>query len=314
MSITRRSLSQLIRIGTRSSTLALYQARVVAHHLETVGHATQLIPIESEGEADQKTPLYGMGIQGIFTRTLDAALLNDAIDIAVHSLKDVPTQLPTGVSLAAVTRREFVRDVLICREMCDPDSKTLVVGTSSLRRRAQWLNRYPDHTIVDLRGNIQTRLNKLEANGDMNAIIMAGAALTRLQLRPSYMHTLTWMIPAPAQGALGITCRTDDNRQAVYRHVNDSVTENCVTAERDFLRVLHGGCTMPIGALATQQEDTLRFQGQVLTVDGSKQVQVGLDFAISDVGEAGRIAAEALLESGGREIVESYRSISREGK
>src|SRR5690606_3420365 len=199
-------MSKIIRIGTRDSELALWQAKIVQSQLENLGHKTQLVPVKSTGDLVLDKPLYELGITGIFTRTLDIAMLNHDIDIAVHSLKDVPTILPKGIVQAAVIKRGNVQDTLVFKNNEEfLSSKTAVVATGSLRRRAQWLNRFPSHTIVEIRGNINSRLQKLEDNEDWNGAIFAAAGIGRIGVRPEEAVNLEWMIPAPGQGAIMIT-------------------------------------------------------------------------------------------------------------
>jgi hydroxymethylbilane synthase len=195
-------VKKIIRIGTRESQLAVWQATQVKDLLAEHNYPAELVYIKSEGDIDLKTPLYEMGVQGIFTRSLDAALLNERIDVAVHSMKDVPTQLPNGLIQAAVLPRGPVEDLLVFKSNADflnNKNDAATIATSSLRRKAQWLNRYPRHRIENLRGNVNTRLNKLQAK-DWDAAIFAQAGLERIGLRPPNSMTIDWMLPAPAQG------------------------------------------------------------------------------------------------------------------
>ena len=176
-------MSKIIRIGTRDSQLAMWQAKTVQIQLENLGHKTVLVPVKSTGDLVLDKPLYELGITGIFTKTLDIAMLNGSIDIAVHSLKDVPTILPKGIVQAAVLKRGNVNDTLVFKKNEEfLSAKDAIIATGSLRRRAQWLNRYPTHTVVGLRGNVNSRLQKLEDNEDWNAAIFAGAGIGRLDL------------------------------------------------------------------------------------------------------------------------------------
>ena len=198
----------------------------------------ELVYIKSEGDIDLKTPLYEMGVQGIFTRSLDAALLNHKIDIAVHSMKDVPTQLPAGIIQSAVLPRGPVNDLLVFKnghDFLNEESYAAHIATSSLRRKAQWLNKYPGHRIHNLRGNVNTRLRKLsEENWD--AAIFAQAGLERIDLRPENSQVIDWMLPAPAQGAIMVVCRKEDNDTLeACRNFNDESTALCTKIERDFL-------------------------------------------------------------------------------
>ena len=202
-----------IRIGTRESQLAVWQATAVQQLLAANGFESELVYIKSEGDIDLETPLYEMGVQGIFTRSLDIALLNNKIDIAVHSMKDVPVQLAKGIIQAAVLKRASYKDLLVYKEddsfLQDKDSAA-VIATSSIRRKAQWLHRYPNHTIENLRGNVNTRLQKVKENNWQGAIF-AAAGLERINLRPQNCIELDWMLPAPAQGAIMVVCREDDD-------------------------------------------------------------------------------------------------------
>ena len=253
--------SRAIRIGTRDSALALYQAHEVQRKLNEKGIATEIIEITSDGDIDLVTPLYEMGIQGIFTKSLDIALLQNRIDIAVHSTKDVPTRQAKGLTLRAVLERATSYDCFVL-----PADKTSVdlttegiIGTSSLRRKLQWLNRYPHHTTENLRGNIQTRLKKLDES-DWHGAIFAQAALYRLEISSHQLITLDWMLPSPAQGAIGIMCREDDQRSLeICDAIDHRNTNICISAERDFLAALHGGCAVPIAAYAELQAKGWKF-------------------------------------------------------
>ncbi|MEO6456096.1 MAG: hydroxymethylbilane synthase, partial [Ginsengibacter sp.] len=267
---------QPLKIGTRESELAVWQAMQVRSLLQQNSIDSELIFINSEGDIDLVTPLYEMGVQGIFTKTLDAALLNKRIDIAVHSMKDVPTQLPQGIRQAAVLKRGSYKDLLVFKDISLVDSWQLtvdcinsplgdggIIATSSIRRKAQWLHRYPNHTIENLRGNINTRLQKLK-DSNWDAAIFAAAGLERINLRPQNSVELDWMLPAPAQGAIMVVCRAEDeNTFNVCQAFNDNLTELCTKIERDFLRELLGGCSTPISALAEAADDKILFKGNI---------------------------------------------------
>jgi len=235
-------MPKTIRIGTRDSDLAQYQAHIVQQQLEYLGYKTTLVPIKSSGDVVLDKPLYELGITGIFTRTLDQAMLNNDIDIAVHSLKDVPTILPKGIVQAAVIKRGNVRDTLVYKTNEEfLSAKEAIVATSSLRRRAQWLNRYPTHKIVNIRGNINTRLEKLAQQPDWNAAIFAAAGIGRLGIRPEEALNLNWMIPAPGQGTIMIAAlENDETTRTICSEINDHDTEICTTIERQFLNLLEG--------------------------------------------------------------------------
>jgi hydroxymethylbilane synthase len=302
-------MQKLIRIGTRESQLAVWQATQVKDLLEQQGWGTELVYIRSEGDIDLQTPLYEMGVQGVFTRSLDIALLNHTIDIAVHSMKDVPTQLAQGLIPAAVLKRGPVHDLLVYKN--DPGflgqkGSIARIATSSIRRKAQWLHRYPRHEIHNRRGNVNTRLKKLDEE-DWDAAIFAQAGLERIRLRPEKSMVLDWMLPAPAQGAILIVCREEDNDAAeACRPLNDADTALCTKIERDFLRTLLGGCSTPISALAEIEDGEVYFSGQVLSPDGSRKAEIEKILPVEIATYTGKTAAEELLERGGREIVDGF--------
>lgn len=300
-----------IRIGTRESQLALWQANLVKDLLTKQGYDARLVLIKSEGDIDLVTPLYEIGVQGIFTKTLDAALLNGRIDIAVHSLKDVPTQLPKNIVQAAVLERGPVRDLLVYKQdtaFLEQRDKIAHIATSSLRRKAQWLRRFPQHQIHNLRGNVNTRLQKLAAE-PWDAAIFAAAGLERIQLRPERSIELDWMLPAPAQGAVVAVCREDDTfcREACapFHH---AVTALCTYIERDFLRTLLGGCTTPISAYAFIKDNTLFFSGELSSLDGQTFLEAAKQVPADQAAELGKKAAEEILSRGGDKIVAEIKN------
>jgi hydroxymethylbilane synthase len=300
-----------IRIGTRESQLAVWQATQVKDGLEKEGIPATLEFIRSEGDIDLKTPLYEMGVQGIFTRSLDAALLNHSIDIAVHSMKDVPTKLPVGLQQAAVLKRGPVHDLLVYKgspDFLSQNASIAHIATSSIRRKAQWLHRYPAHQLHNLRGNVNTRLKKL-AEENWNAAIFAQAGLERIGLRPENSLVLDWMLPAPAQGAILVACREEDEAAwNACQPLNDPDTALCTKIERDFLRVLLGGCSTPISALAEIDDGDLYFSGHILSLDGRKKVEIEKVLPVDRSQWIGKTAAEELLEKGGKEIADGIRA------
>ncbi|MDB9858479.1 hydroxymethylbilane synthase, partial [Flavobacteriaceae bacterium] len=233
-------MNKVIRIGTRDSQLALWQAHTVENQLQALGYKTQIVPVKSIGDLKLDTPLYELGITGIFTKTLDVAMLNNTVDIAVHSLKDVPTALPKGIVQAAVLKRASTLDIIVTKEVVDY-KMPLTIATGSLRRKAQWLHKYPTHTVVDLRGNVNTRLQKLQDNSWQGAIF-AKAGLERIDVLPSRYTSLDWMTPAPAQGAMTIVAlEKDPFCIEAAKKLNDTPSQICTQIERDFLRTLEGG-------------------------------------------------------------------------
>ncbi len=323
-------MNQPLRIGTRDSQLAVWQATLVQTELSLKGITTELVYIKSDGDIDLVTPLYELGVQGIFTKTLDAALLNNRIDIAVHSMKDVPTQLAQGLQQAAVLPRASFKDILVYKgdesalfsalglvngewSMVNSQSHTthhspLTIATSSVRRKAQWLNRYPNHTLDNLRGNVNTRMRKLEES-HWNGAIFAAAGLERIDLRPEQSIDLDWMLPAPSQGAITIACRENDPGSFEAAHqLNDVDTATCTKIEKDFLRVLMGGCTTPISALAVIENDTLLFCGNILSLDGKQKAEIEKKISLNTVDGLGELCAKELLANGGQQIIESIRN------
>lgn len=303
-------MNKVIRIGTRESQLAVWQATQVKNLLTQHGFTAELEYIKSEGDIDLKTPLYEMGVQGIFTRSLDIALLNNRIDIAVHSLKDVPTQLPKGIVTAAILKRASYRDIVVYKgeSPFTIHQSPLTIATSSIRRKSQWLNRYPHHTIENLRGNVNTRLQKL-ADSHWNGAIFAAAGLERIGLRPAQSIELDWMLPAPAQGAIVVACRQDDQYAfEACQLFNDAHTALCTSIERDFLRALLGGCSTPISALANIVNDRVHFEGNILSLDGKEKATIEKTVAINNSNNLGVIAAKELLENGGQVIADKIRN------
>ncbi len=295
----------IIKIGTRDSELALWQANTVKRQLEALGYQTKLVPIKSTGDLVLNKPLYELGITGIFTRNLDIALLNNEIDIAVHSLKDVPTILPKGIVQAAVLKRGNSNDMLVFKGNEEFMSReNAIIATGSLRRKAQWLHRYPTHTVVDLRGNVNTRLKKIEENEDWNGAIFAAAGLNRIQLTPENSVNLNWMIPAPAQGAIMI-CSLEENIYAyeATAKLNHEESEICTTIERDFLNALEGGCTAPIGALAYIKDEKVYFKGALFSKDGKQKVEVSKVSKLSEAHTIAKYCAGTIIQKGGKRIM-----------
>ncbi len=302
---TKMTSLKNIRIGTRDSKLALWQASQVQQLLSAQGLQSELVPVKSEGDLDLVTPLYAMGVEGVFTKTLDAHLLSNRVDIAVHSMKDVPVQPAQGIVQAAVLKRASHKDILVVK---DPQvfhafNQPHTIATGSVRRRAQWLNRYNHHHIEQLRGNVQTRLQKLRDN-NWSGAIFAAAGLERIGLRPDTAADLDWMLPAPAQGAIMIVCREGENEvlQACAA-MNDTDTAICVKAERDFLSALMGGCATPISALAEFKAGKLLFKGNILSPDGKDKMELEELFEQAAAAEAGKIAAAKIIAAGAGSII-----------
>ena len=298
-----------IRIGTRDSELALWQAKTVEKKLKDLGYTTQIIAVKSEGDIILDKPLYELGITGIFTKTLDIAMINGQVDIAVHSMKDVPTALPTGIVQAAVLERANILDILVHNGNTDFLQSVATIATGSLRRQAQWWNKYPKHTVVDLRGNVNTRMQKLKDN-DWNGAIFAAAGLERINLKPENYIDLDWMIPAPAQGAMVVVAMANDNFTIdAVSQLNDIETEICTHIERQFLKTLEGGCTAPIGAIAkyNEDEDTIEFKGVLLSIDGKQKLEIQRNVPISEWKKLGFHSAQEILNNGGTELMAAIK-------
>ncbi len=300
-------MGKVIRIGTRDSELALWQAVTVEKKLNDLGYKTEIIAVKSQGDILLDKPLYELGITGIFTKTLDIAMINGSVDIAVHSMKDVPTALPKGIVQAAVLERANVLDILVHKGSVAFLETNATIATGSLRRQAQWLNKYPHHNLVDLRGNVNTRMQKLQDNS-WNGAIFAAAGLERINLKPKSYLNLDWMIPAPAQGAMVVVAMGNDNYCLdAVSELNDIEAEVCTHIERQFLKTLEGGCTAPIGAIATIVEDDIVFKGALFSLDGSRKIAVEKTVPISEWKKLGFYSAKEVLENGGQQIMEQLR-------
>ena len=302
-------MGKIIRIGTRESELALWQAKTVQSQLEALGHDTILVPITSTGDQVLDKPLYELGITGIFTKTLDVALLKGQIDIAVHSMKDVPTQLPKGIVQCAVLERAVAHDILVHKgaDFLQNNEDSFTIATGSLRRKAQWLHKYPKHNVVDLRGNVNTRLIKLIEN-DWQGAIFAQAGLERIKLMPKDAIVLDWMVPAPAQGAMVVvTLEEDTQSQEILSKINHSPSELETKVEREFLRTLEGGCTAPIGALAKIQDDKLAFKGVLFSLDGKQKLEIERTVSVKNIDGFGENCAKEILNQGGDALMQSIR-------
>ncbi len=302
---------QPIRIGTRGSPLALAQAHEVRDRLMAVADlpesAFAIEIIRTTGDRIQDRPLAEAGGKGLFTKEIEEALLAGAIDLAVHSMKDVPTFFPDGLGLGSILPREDVRDAFISltRGSLAQMPQGAVLGTSSLRRAAQIRRRRPDLRIVQFRGNVQTRLRKL-AEGVADATLLAVAGLNRLGMADRITAAISTdeMLPAIAQGAVGVEIRLDDSRMAdLVGRIDCGETASRVTAERAFLARLEGSCRTPIAGLAELSGGRLSFRGEVLTPDGSAAWQVSREGASSDAAVLGRDAADEILAAAGADVL-----------
>ncbi len=299
-----------LRIGTRKSTLALVQASAVSTALVELGHTTELIKMTSEGDDIQDKPLPEFLGKGVFTRTLDNALLRGEVDIVAHSLKDIPTQLINGISQGAVLKREDPYDVLVCSEGSKLLSKNVnesssepVIATSSARRRAQWLNRYPNHELINIRGNIETRIQKVKKD-NMDAAIFAAAGLNRLGLQNEIEKRLEWMIPSAGQGAIAVVYKSGNEEiKSILNQINHLDTDVCTQVERSFLSELNGGCSAPVGAIVSVQDEMLNFRGIVLDNDGTEKIDIHIVRARSEYLSIGAEAAQIAISKGANNLL-----------
>lgn len=296
-------MSKIIKIGTRDSELALWQAHTVEKKLKDLGYLTEIVAVKSTGDIILDKPLYELGITGIFTKTLDVAMLKGEVDIAVHSMKDVPTALPKGIIQAAVLERASTLDILVHKGDLSFLENSGTIGTGSLRRKAQWLHKYPTHHVEDLRGNVNTRMQKLNDN-HWNGAIFAAAGLERINLKPETFLNLDWMIPAPAQGAMMVVAMENDSftRNALAQ-LNHKETEICTFVERQFLKTLEGGCTAPIGALAEINDDSITLKGILFSLDGKHKLEIEKSVKIDLYQNFGELCATEILNNGGSEVM-----------
>lgn len=306
-----------LRVGTRGSALARWQTDRVRERLERAGYVTERIEIRTTGDEVQHVPLSQIGSRALFTRQIDDAMLEGRIDLAVHSLKDLPTTLPAGIALVAVAEREDPRDALVGRGPLRwvEVPQGAVLATSSLRRRAQLLHLRPDLIVRDVRGNVDTRLAKLQANAEWTGILLAVAGLVRLGLGDRIGERLPpeLMLPAPGQGALAVTARAGDAASAAAAaSVDHPATAVAVAAERAFLRTLEGGCQVPVAALAERSTGgQLRLQGRVISLGGERAVEGSEVRTCATVAEAdalGVALGERLLGQGAAGILAGVRA------
>lgn len=306
------STNRIIKIASRTSKLAMWQTELVKSRLEAHGHTCEIVPMESTGDMQLTQPIYALGISGVFTRQLDAALLNNQADIAVHSLKDVPTQLAQGLSIAAVLERGSSEDIVIIKDknILEDTSSEATIASGSLRRRGQWLAKYPNHKLVGIRGNVQTRLRKFAESDEMDGVIFAKAGLERLGLIPENIEVLHWMLPAPAQGIIGIACREEDEEMLdILAGINHQQTFIAATVERQFMQTMMGGCSVPISALAQVAGSELEFKGAMHSFDGKRSFEVNRVMLVSEWADAGIVCANKLLQQpGAMVLIEEIRN------
>lgn len=297
-----------LKIGTRKSKLALWQAEFIQGELHKLDVDSELLLIESFGDKEQDLPIHKLGDKGVFTKALDEALLSGDIDLAIHSLKDVPTVLHPDLDLVCVPARENPADVLVApaanKENTDSTDQKRVVATGSIRRRAFWQNRFPEDQMTGLRGNVPTRIDKVD-NHPWHGGIFALAGLLRLNLDERVTEILDWMIPAPSQGALGVLARKDTPHRELFERLQDDKIRLCVDIERAFMNELEAGCSSPVGGNARIDNNHLIFKGAVLSSNGRQRLDVKDQVLISEAKpELGRTWAKELKNKGALKLME----------
>ncbi|NOZ40642.1 MAG: hydroxymethylbilane synthase [Planctomycetes bacterium] len=301
-----------VRIGTRGSQLALWQANWVADQLRQLGAIVELVEITTSGDTQQTGPIAAVGLQGVFTKEVQAAVLAGEADVAVHSLKDLPTEQVTGLVLGAIPERENVADALVTNQApslvnLQPGAR---VGTGSLRRHSQLKHLRPDLEVLGIRGNVDTRLRKLD-DGDYDAIVLAAAGLQRLGWGNRITELLEppQMLPAVGQGALGLECREDDQvAMELLSHLDHHETHQSTTAERAMLAMLHGGCSVPVGGWGRVENGKLVLDGLVANVEGTQVLKATASGEIATAEQIGQQVAEQLLSQGAAEIIAAARA------
>ena len=300
-------MSEKVRIGTRSSKLAIYQAELVRYKLQYLGLQGELVFINSMGDLELDQAVQQLGDTGVFTKALDRALLDNEIDIAVHSYKDIPTAVHPDLEISSVLKRGDVWDAIIYKgnlSFLDDHDYHATIATGSPRRKALWLNKFPTHRIVGIRGNVNSRLSKFEES-NWDGTIMALAGLVRLEINHVKFTRLDWMLPAPAQGAIAVM-KLKNNRkyQDFYNKINDFDARLITSIERDFLREIEGGCTAPIAAMAKISKNKVFLKTAVLSPDGKEKIEVRLDALMELSGDLGIRAAEIARSEGVDRLVQ----------
>ena len=296
-------MNSFVKIGTRDSKLALVQANCVKKALAKNNIKAKIIRIKSQGDLNLSTPLYEFGITGIFTKTLDIALLNGEIDLAVHSYKDVPTVPAKGIKIDCVLKREDASDVIILSKKGIDFSKKLIIATSSIRRKCQWLFKYPHHKIIPIRGNVDTRIKKL-SQGKFDGAIFALAGIKRLNLEIDNILELNWMIPSAAQGTIAVASKEENNYlDNILNKINCKETFHAVNQEREFIRLTRGGCSKPIAAHAFYEKNKLILKTNICSIDGKRSIEDRSKYDKNDT-QAGSKSFKKIKELGGIKILD----------
>ena len=301
-------MNRPIVLGSRASKLALWQTNLVKKKLEDSSIKCEVKTIKSSGDIDLKTPIYSMGITGVFTKELDQALLNQEIDVAVHSLKDVPTRLAEEICIGAVLKRGKWGDIILWKNIECKSKKIRSVATGSLRRKIQWKLKYPNDNVVLIRGNIPSRIKKLKTDSKIDGIFFASAALSRLKIYEKNEETLDNFLPAPCQGFIVATC-LKENKFIIenLNKINNKKSSICSEIERDFLRTLEGGCSAPIGAIAEVKGEVIDFKGGVFSMKGEQPKIIEALLKIDERNRAGKRLANEVLRNGGKKYIEEAK-------
>ena len=304
---------QLVKIGTRASKLALWQAYHVADLLQKAGLSTEIVPIDTKGDQVLDVSISKIGSKGVFTQELEDQLLDGRISIAVHSAKDMPSKLGDGLELIAFSAREQAQDVLLSTNKgVSLRDANLVVGTSSTRRIATLKHFFPQVKTVEVRGNLQTRIRKME-EGHCDALLLAYAGVHRMGYESLLVEhlDLNQFIPAVGQGSIALEASTNLDpslREAIVRACNDRQTENCLLAERAFLRVLEVGCSIPVFALATLVGNQVHLKGGIVSLDGQQRIVIEVSGPMAEGEQLGEALAKQVLEAGGKTILDQIKS------
>jgi len=296
-----------LRIGTRRSNLATWQAEAVRRRLQAAGIESELVFIATEGDRVLDKPLPLIGGKGVFTKALDDALLAEEIDLAVHSYKDIPTRLPAELHVGAILPRADWRDALVLRsgDAFLTSGESVTIATGSNRRRGQWLRRFPHHSITGIRGNVNTRLSKL-AVSNWGGAVFAAAGLQRLGMAERIGHFLEWMLPAPAQGAIAVMIRTGDDARfrAALAQLHDPPTARCTAVERQLLNRLEGGCSAPLGVLAREEQGQIHIRSILVALTGEPAIERERRVSAGQWERAGEDLAEAYFAAGAGELLQ----------
>jgi hydroxymethylbilane synthase len=306
-------MNKLIRIGTRASKLALWQAEYVASLIKPSGYQTEIVPMETKGDKILDVSIAKIGSKGVFTEEIEARLLDSTIDIAVHSAKDLSSTLDDELELIAFTEREPVNDVIVSRrKSIDLAHDKLRIGTSATRRVAFIRHFYPQLEAISIRGNLQTRLSKLDA-GECDALLLAYAGVHRMGFDNLIIERIptSYFVPAVGQGSIAIECHKKlsyDKKEIIRRWVNDEKTENCIRAERAFLKTLQGGCSIPaFGYAQYEDDDLISLKAGIISLDGHRVVKIKRSSPVADVKVLGEAVGKEVLRSGGKEILSEIR-------